>query len=105
MAGLEGAWLFAYRWVNMSNDRIYEKLDKIEERLNSIDITLERNTVSLEHHIRRTDLLQDSSQNLSAQLEPIKTHVTKVQGGLQLLGAIAAIAAFILVTLQIIDLF
>lgn len=85
----------------MSNDKIFSKLEKIEERLDSIDITLTRNTVSLEHHIKRTDLLQDASHNLSAQLEPIKTHVTKVQGALQVFGAIAALATFILVILQI----
>lgn len=45
--------------------------EKILERLNSIDKTLERNTVSLEIHIKRTELLEE-------QMKKVSKHVTKV---------------------------
>lgn len=40
-------------------DRIEDKIDKLGERLNSIDVTLAAQHVSLEHHIRRTEILEE----------------------------------------------
>ena len=50
---------------------VEHKLDRIEERLDSIDKTLAVNTELLAVHIRRTNLLEET-------LEPIKVHVSKV---------------------------
>lgn len=50
------------------DERIYKQLDRIEARLDSTDATLIRNTISLEEHIKRTDLLEQD-------LKPIKAHV------------------------------
>lgn len=49
--------------------RLESKVDVIVEKIHSIDKTLERNTASLELHIRRTDILEES-------MVPIKAHVT-----------------------------
>lgn len=63
------------------------KLEKIYDRLNSIDTTLAAQHESLKDHIRRTEILEQ-------ELKPVKVHVIMVNGALKfvaLLGVIAAI--------------
>ena len=68
------------------------KIDKIADRLNSIDVTLVKNTESLEYHIRRTDELQ-------ALVEMTTKHVLMVQGfskiGIGIIGIGAGIAGIL----------
>ncbi len=71
---------------NMS--RIEDKIDTISERLSSIDATLAAQHVSLKEHMRRTEILE-------TQIEPIKTHVTRLNGALQLIGLVGTISAII----------
>lgn len=66
--------------------RIEDKIDKLNDRLSSIDNTLASQHESLKHHIKRTDLLEKA-------IEPVKTHVHMVQGGAKILGAIVAFFA------------
>lgn len=39
-------------------DKIESKLDKMNESLHNIDVSMARNTESLEQHMKRTDLLE-----------------------------------------------
>lgn len=50
-----------------------EKLERMDERLDSVDKTLAVNTESLREHIKRTSLLE-------AEVKPIKQHVQLVNG-------------------------
>ena len=50
-----------------------EKLDAILEKIHAIAKTLERNTASLELHMKRSDLLEQ-------KLEPVEKHVAVVNG-------------------------
>ena len=57
-------------------DRIEEKLDRIADRLTAHSILHERNTVSLEEHIRRTDALEKrqlSYEERQADFEKVTT--------------------------------
>lgn len=63
---------------NREMERILVKLDKIEDRLDSIDKTLIKNTESLEYHIKRTDLLQEQVKTLDTNLKPVEDHVKSV---------------------------
>ena len=63
-------------------ERIADKLDRISDRLNKIDVTLAEQHVSLKEHIRRTELLE-------GKLEPVETHVARVDGALRLLGVLS----------------
>jgi hypothetical protein len=72
----------------MSDDkltRIEMKIDKIQEHIVGIDITLAKQHVSLDEHVRRTNLLEE-------QLRPVEQHVTMVSGVIKLLGALALMA-------------
>jgi endonuclease III len=50
------------------DERLYKQLDRIEERLDGSEKILERNTLSLEEHIKRTNLLEE-------EFKPVKRHV------------------------------
>lgn len=64
------------------------KLDKLDERLDSVDKTLVRQHEQLKYHIQRTNLLE-------AKFEPVEKHVNMVHGALKLIGATAAFAAIL----------
>ena len=63
-------------------DDIRKKLDKIDDRIASIDVTLAAQHVTLKEHIRRTELLE-------ADVRPIKDHVTRMQGAIKLITIIS----------------
>ena len=63
-------------------NRLEAKLDKIVDKIGSIDSTLASQHTSLREHIRRTELLE-------AQLRPVEKHVAMIQGALKLIGLVA----------------
>ena len=89
--------------VKEARQRLYAQIDRVENKVDNIDVTMARNTTLLEEHIRRTNILED-------ELKPIKEHVANVRGGLAwlktiglvsgsitaLMGVAAAVKAYIL---------
>ena len=68
--------------------RLENKLDTLGDKLADIDKTLTRNTVSLEDHVRRTNLLEE-------KLAPVEKHVAMIQGIVKfiaLMGVLLGIA-------------
>lgn len=59
--------------------RVLEKLDKMDDRLNSVDKTLAEQHVSLKDHIRRTEILEE-------QVKPIEDNMTMAKGVLKFIG-------------------
>lgn len=45
--------------------RIEDKADKLDGRLDNVDITLAKQAKDLEHHVKRTDILEDHVLELS----------------------------------------
>jgi len=82
-------------------------LVKIDNCLDNVDLTLVRNTSSLEHHIARTDALETYVKDVivAKDLEPIKKHVNNITSALKGIGyfcvLIAGLAGFILTLKQI----
>lgn len=67
-------------------ERLEEKLDKIVEQIAEINVTMARNTASLDEHIRRTNMLEE-------KLEPVEKHVIMVNGAAKLLMGLLGLAA------------
>ncbi len=72
--------------------RIFEKLEKIEEKLGSIDTVLIRNTISLEEHMRRTLMNEEMIKEMRSDIKPIQEHRNHVIGAGKLLALIALLA-------------
>ena len=66
--------------------RLENKLDTLGDKLSDIDKTLVRNTVSLEDHVRRTNLLEE-------KLAPVEKHVAMIQGVAKFIALLAALLA------------
>lgn len=64
----------------MSDAKVYDKLEKIEERLSSIDVHLAKYNTQLEYHIDRTDRLEAIVMETQDELKPIIAHVEQVRG-------------------------
>jgi len=75
---------------------VITKLDKLDERIDSVDKTLIKNTSSLEEHMRRTELLE-------TDLAPIKTHVAQVSGVLKFLVAVASTTGAIQIIIKLLQ--
>jgi uncharacterized membrane protein (DUF106 family) len=75
--------------------RIEEKMDEFNEKLHSIDKTLERNTVSLEEHMRRSALNEEAIELLKEEFKPVQKHVTQVHAILQFFGFLGILASIV----------
>jgi hypothetical protein len=79
----------------MSDQRILDKLEQMDQRLDNIDITLVRQEGQLAEHMRRSLLNEEAVQLLKTQIEPVKDHVKSVNAVLKFAGGIAiCLAAF-----------
>lgn len=66
--------------------RFEDKIDKISDKMASMDTTLAKQSVILEEHVRRTNLLEE-------KIEPIEKHVHMVHGVLKFIGIIGVFIA------------
>lgn len=73
-------------------------IDRIDASVDGINITLARQEVHLEEHIKRTAMLEQ-------ELKPIQQHVNRVNTAILLLGGIFAIIAAIKTIIEIVKLF
>ncbi len=60
---------------------IAQQLDKLDDKLDSVDRTLVKQEVNLAEHMSRTEILEEQHQllynHMDAELQPIKAHVDK----------------------------
>ena len=77
-------------------ERIENKLDKVVDQIGEINETTAKQQVSLEYHIKRTDLLEK-------KLEPVEAHVSLVSALFKIIAGIAVLAGIVQVILQVMD--
>ena len=81
----------------MDDHRLEDKLDKVVEKIGSIDSTLAAQHEALKDHIRRTNLLEE-------KVEPIEKHVHMVNGVSKFLAFVGIFIAIIEGVLKILGL-
>lgn len=69
------------------------KIEKIDEKVDSVDKTLVRNTVSLEEHVKRSTQLEKRQETLEEAVKPILKAYQIAWGVLKILGAVLAFLA------------
>ena len=69
-------------------ERIESKVDKLDDRLDTSEKVQVKQEANLAEHMRRTALLEEG-------LKPVQKHVTRVEGGLKLLGLISVVVEII----------
>ena len=80
-----------------SSKRLEDKIDKIGERMGNIDVTLAKQSIILEEHVKRTNLLE-------GKLAPVEKHVIMVNGVLKFLGLVAILIGILEGTLKILGI-
>lgn len=78
----------------MDNKRVLDKLDKIDDKLGAIDVTLAGQHVTLYEHMKRTALLE-------RELVPIKKHILMLNAMARIVAIIIAGAAFAVTVQQL----
>jgi hypothetical protein len=76
-------------------ERLLNKLDSIDGRLSAIDVTLAKQEVNLQEHMRRTELLETEVSDVRVAMEPVQDHVKIVNGILKFIGFLAVLAGLL----------
>lgn len=83
-----------------------QKLTAMEQRLDSIDKSMVKNTHELAVHVKRTDVAESNTellrQELRHEMQPVKRHIAYMEGVLKALGIAATLVA---VTSGVISIF
>jgi hypothetical protein len=81
------------------SERIFDKLEKIEDRLTNVDITLVKQEGNLAEHMRRSlaneRAVEILEEEFKRELKPITAHVGMVNGTLKALGIISIVLGII----------
>ena len=77
-------------------EEISKKLDKLDERLDTIQTMQAVHTEQLKEHMRRSDLLEKRIEQVDQELKPVEKHVAMVNGALKLIGVLGTIVAILL---------
>lgn len=75
--------------------KIESKIDKIADDLVEIKIVQVKEQVSLDEHIRRTELLEYAQEEIFEELKPIKMHIGQVNGAFKVIGLLASLASVV----------
>lgn len=77
----------------------FEKLsntqDTIKNDITDIKIIQGKQEENLKEHMRRTDILEKTSEQLYNELKPIKIHVNRIDGVLKFLGLLSLVVSLI----------
>lgn len=77
-------------------ERILNKLDEMDKRLDSIDQTLAAQHVEIRNHIKRTDIAEDRQNNFEKiMIDVVLKHINQVNGALKLIGIVATIVGVV----------
>jgi archaellum component FlaC len=79
-------------WLAERLDRIENKVDSTNQHCSTIDVTLGKQAVEIEHHIRRTDALEARVEQVANDLRPINNHIVVVKGLGWIIGGLSTLA-------------
>ena len=88
----------------MDLEKLFDRQDKILDKITQIDITLAKQEVSIEHHIKRTAIAEENIELLRNDLKPIKRHVQTVDILIKLAGGVSAFVSFSLGLLKLYEI-
>jgi cob(I)alamin adenosyltransferase len=88
----------------MSNERIYEVLDKISEDISDLKVTSAKQEENIKEHIRRTEIAEENLDLIRKEIEPLKEHVIVINGFLKIVGAISVIVGSVAGMIRIFDI-
>jgi 3-keto-L-gulonate-6-phosphate decarboxylase len=98
--------------VHHANDSVRDTLHELKDDVKSvksdisdINITVAKQHVSLDEHMRRTEVNEKSIQHLKEAIKPLETHVATFGALAKLIGIFAAVATVVGVILSLAEYF
>ncbi len=83
-------------------NKIHNKLDVLDTRLDSIDRTLVGQHEQLKHHIKRTDQGETRLNHIENMMtQVVLKHINQVDGALKLLGVLSLLSGFVVGALKL----
>ena len=76
-------------------NKIHEKLDKMTDRITSIEKSQVRTEVIMDEHIRRTGLNEENIEILRKEFKPVKKHVEFINSISKFIAGVAAVFIFL----------
>jgi hypothetical protein len=74
----------------------FSRLEKMAEDIAEMKVTSAGQAKDIAYHIKRTDLLEERTEQLATELKPVAEHVQQLRGGWMLIvgvGTLVGIAA------------
>lgn len=84
-------------------EKLDEKLERVEEKLASIDVTLVKQEVNLQEHMRRSLLNEEAIEIIKEELKPVQKHVTQVHTIFQAVGFIAVVVSIVAGVVKVLE--
>lgn len=81
-------------------NKIYDKVEKIDDKMAALDVTTVRQQVILDEHMRRTEILEGRTDKMFEELKPLKSHIALIDGGVKIIAGSFAVISAILGTLR-----
>lgn len=72
--------------------RLETKMDKVVDRIGSIDVTIAKQQVSIDEHVRRCNLLEEGAKEMAKRMAPLERRKIMVDAALRSVGLLATIA-------------
>jgi hypothetical protein len=85
-------------------DRVEIKLEQIDSKLDEMKIVQAAQAKDIEHHIARTDLLQEYVINLEKEITPIKDKYRELIGVAKFLGYVGGFLGVVATVLKIVEM-
>lgn len=80
------------KWLKDALDKLDAKVDKLDQRLDTMRDIHYKNSESLQEHILRTELNEENIALLREEMKPLSKDVQRVHGALKLIGGLALLA-------------
>lgn len=77
---------------------ISKSIDRLDNNVDAMNVTLAKQEVHLAEHIRRTELLEE-------EMKPVRDHVNRINALILLFGGILAILGAVKAAIEIIQFF
>jgi tetrahydromethanopterin S-methyltransferase subunit G len=82
-------------WLREEVAKIHTKLDRLDDRIDRVDVILTKQAGDIEHHIRRTDALEERVEQVADELRPVEDHVAMLRGVGKFLGIVATVTGIL----------
>ena len=76
-------------WDKEFMDEFFRSIERIDSNLDSINITLAKQEVSLTEHVKRSNNLEKHVEILETKVDDVKTKVNYGEGALKIFGIIS----------------